>query len=222
MHVRYVVAAVAVAVAIVASAALLAPGFAGSAAPPQPVREQNTDGAGDIKVHEQGTAAVSAQQSGSWSVGISGTPTVLLDPGGNTVRVASASDSPLIVRDRDNPALQPFAKFVGAELASGSATVSSEIAAPTGKLLVGEYVSAEISVPAGQRPHLILSGQNDAPIFLPLISQGLLDNGMEDFVASDSVRLYSGAYEIRVVRAGGTDGTGNVNFTLSGYLVDTP
>jgi hypothetical protein len=45
---------------------------------------------------------------------------------------------------------------------------------------------------------------------------------MEDFVASDSVRLYSGAYEIRVVRVGGTDGTGNVNFTLSGYLVDTP
>ena len=39
-----------------------------------PVKETNTDGNGNLKVHEQGTAKVS--QSGTWNVGLTGTPTV--------------------------------------------------------------------------------------------------------------------------------------------------
>jgi hypothetical protein len=55
---------------------------------PLPVSETNTDGNGNIKVHEQGTANVA--QSGTWNVGITGTPTVrsgdtasVLDQGGD-------------------------------------------------------------------------------------------------------------------------------------------
>jgi hypothetical protein len=52
---------------------------------PVPVREQNTDSNGNIKVHEQGTVGISGvsavSQSGTWNVGISGTPTVLAQPG---------------------------------------------------------------------------------------------------------------------------------------------
>jgi hypothetical protein len=50
---------------------------------PVPVAEQNVDGSGNVKVHEQGTANVNvtngslaAAQSGTWNVGLSGTPGV--------------------------------------------------------------------------------------------------------------------------------------------------
>ena len=52
---------------------------------PVPVAEQNLDGNGNVKVHEQGTAnvnvtnssvPVSAAQSGPWDVSLDGTPAV--------------------------------------------------------------------------------------------------------------------------------------------------
>jgi len=62
------------------------------------------------------TPTVSAQQSGVWTVGISGTPTVGLDAANNTVKFDAANNTvkidgaaPVPVRDADNPAGQPFA-----------------------------------------------------------------------------------------------------------------
>jgi len=69
------------------------------------------------------TPTVNVQQAGPWSVSISGTPAVALDPSNNTVKIDGNStvkidpdstvkidsSSTLTVRDADNPARQPFA-----------------------------------------------------------------------------------------------------------------
>src|SRR6266567_3278629 len=58
------------------------------------------------------TPTVSAQQTGPWSVGITGTPninvanmpTVGLDPANNSIKVGNDAANPVLVRDIDNPA----------------------------------------------------------------------------------------------------------------------
>ena len=62
------------------------------------------------------TPTVSAQQSGVWNVGITGTPSVGLDAANNTVKFDANNNTvkidpgaPVPVRDADNPAGQPFA-----------------------------------------------------------------------------------------------------------------
>src|SRR5215510_10186376 len=63
------------------------------------------------------TPTVNAQQSGTWNVGINGTPVVGLDAGNNTVKIDSSI--PASVRDVDNPARQPFQAFVAVVLPFG-------------------------------------------------------------------------------------------------------
>ena len=65
-----------------------------------PVEETNTDGNGNIKVHEQGTANVS--QSGTWNVGVTGTPTV---KSGDTASVLGQSGGCTAVGPGQRPTL---------------------------------------------------------------------------------------------------------------------
>jgi hypothetical protein len=76
---------------------------------PLPVRETNTDGNGNIKVHEQGTAKVS--QSGTWSVGITGTPTV---KSGDVASVLGQSGGCVAVNPGQRPTLNPNNEDVSA------------------------------------------------------------------------------------------------------------
>jgi hypothetical protein len=126
------------------------------------------------------TPAVTAQQSGTWNVGINGTPTVAvsnfpatssvsisgtptvgLDFANNTVKFDSVNNTvkidttnPLPVRDVDNPARQPFLTSTFASLADGSTFVAANpnISVPAGKRLVIEQISLSANLPSGQKP----------------------------------------------------------------------
>jgi hypothetical protein len=63
------------------------------------VREQNLDQAGRIRVHEEGQPTVKAQQEGPWNVNVSGSPDVTVD---------ATEQDPVPVRDVDNPGAHPF------------------------------------------------------------------------------------------------------------------
>jgi hypothetical protein len=76
---------------------------------PLPVKETNTDGNGNIKVHEQGTAKVS--QSGTWNVGITGTPTV---KSGDVAAVLGQSNGCTTVSPSARPTLNPSNEDVSA------------------------------------------------------------------------------------------------------------
>ncbi len=74
-----------------------------------PVKETNTDGNGNLKVHEQGTAKVS--QSGTWNVGITGTPTV---KSGDVAAVLGQSGGCIAVGSGQRPTLNPDNEDVSA------------------------------------------------------------------------------------------------------------
>jgi hypothetical protein len=76
---------------------------------PMAVKETNTDGNGNIRVHEQGTAKVS--QSGSWNVDITGTPTV---KSGDTATVLAQSGGCVPVGSGQRPTLNPNNEDVSA------------------------------------------------------------------------------------------------------------
>jgi len=162
------------------------------------------DGQGDIRVHEQGTAAVNAQQAGGWSVGISGTPSVKLDPAGNTVQVAS-SGQPLAVRDVNEPAFQPFHKRVIAVAPPGTGKCES-FTTPVGVRLALQYVSALVNSDPGDHVLVFIeirlvfieirqfhdgdpvpdTGQDYE---IPVVDEGHVF-GSERFVASEAVHVY--------------------------------
>ena len=71
------------------------------------------------------TPTVLAQQSGTWDVGITGTPNI---------------------RDLDEPARQPYQRTGGLDFAAGQDITTTEFTVPANKRLVIEYVSAQIIV----------------------------------------------------------------------------
>jgi hypothetical protein len=74
-----------------------------------PVHDTNVDSNGNLKVHEQGTANVA--QSGAWSVGVTGTPTV---KSGDVASVLGQSDGCVTVNPGQRPTLNPDNEDVSA------------------------------------------------------------------------------------------------------------
>ena len=153
------------------------------------------------------TPTVSAQQSGSWNVGINGTPAVTvanfpattnvgIDPAANTVRVDTTS--PLPVRDVDNPARHPFAASCTINNNGGFPCTMTMV--PPGKRLVIEMFQLTAN---GGELHVTLNG---TPIKYTF------------FQSNQLVRVYADPLTA-VQAAGGLDGT---VATISGYLVDLP
>ena len=93
-----------------------------------------------VPVSLQGEAGltVQAQQSGSWNVGISGTP---------TVTVANSAQSPLFVRDVDAPGRNPFQTSQNILFTTVSGTAFFTV--PDGKVTVIEHVSMSGAVESG-------------------------------------------------------------------------
>ncbi len=93
---------------------------------------------------------VGATQSGPWTVNLPQGSTITtqnpLDGNGNPIA--------LIVRDRDNPAFQPYSTFcTGNAFANKTQSGCSFEQVPSGKTLVIEEVSAYLDVTAGQGIH---------------------------------------------------------------------
>jgi len=135
----------------------LAPSKPATASGSAPVTVMNTP------LPVQGT--VSASQSGTWNVGINGTPTVNVSSlpaiqfaSGNTVgingpvQVGNDAANPAVVRDVDNPARQPFQKLIcvafGNEANNCGALVNG-FTVQAGRRLVIEQVSGSCELESG-------------------------------------------------------------------------
>jgi hypothetical protein len=159
------------------------------------------DGNGNVKVHEQGTASVNAAQTGTWST-----------------------------RDRDNPALQPYAKLVQVpDIPNGEYTRWVEIQVPRGKRLVIEDVSALAQGPAGQAFEisisLVTNGENILRTFTG--SDNSPSTVGDNYTIGSATRLYidpGSTFIVQFLRDSHQhDGVFHIAFgTLSGYLIDAP
>jgi hypothetical protein len=182
------------------------------------VKVANTS-ADPVPTLAQGTTTVAgtvqAQQSGSWDVGITGTP---------TFQVGNVANNPVLGRDVDNPARQPFTNVV---------SDNHSFTVPPGKRLVIEYVSGGGFISTGQKflevgfLFTALIDGDRAGVqhhFVPVFTgtQNTGTNLFDIYAVSQQTRIY--------VEPGGlvegflekTSGVAGVSFTVSGYLVDVP
>jgi len=180
--------------------------------------------------------SVNAQQTGTWNVGINGTPAVTvanfpattnvaIDGSANTVKVDTTN--PLPVRDADNPTRQPFRTSVFVSLADGSTLGSATLVpTPIGKVLVIEQISINGNAPSGQKFACVLDvTDNFAQVLLdlaiPLTLQGTF-GPVDTFQGNLPTRLYlqpSDNSAFNVFRTSGT-GTAGVRVSFSGYYLD--
>jgi hypothetical protein len=173
----------------------------------------------------QGTVNVGnfpASSTVSGSVSITGTP---------NVKVTNTRSAPVLTRDVDNPALQPFQNSQVISTPAGLLGGDGTFTVPAGKRLVIEFLSFQGSWPAGQATTRLFigvcnsgGGQCQTEFFLPAISQGPDFGGNSLFAASSPMRLYAdpGTDVTVSVRRNATAGTGLAVVAISGYLVDLP
>ena len=194
------------------------------------------------------TPAVTAQQSGTWNVGISGTPTVGLATGtsvsvdgtlkidsqNNTIKIDGANNmvkidgtSPIPVRDVDNPARQPFQTNLQFFLQDGSFGDQQSFAVPANKRLVIEYISADSGVPVGQLARIgVYTSLNNLFTLHYVVTNrlGTVGNGDDEFVAGQPTTIYAdpGTQVFVGFTKNAGQGFANCSITLSGHLVNLP
>jgi hypothetical protein len=197
-----------------------------------------------VPTQAQGTTniagTVQAQQSGAWNVGISGTPDVNLasgasvgiNPSGNTVQVGNTASAPVLVRDVDSPARQPFQDFNSIDLVAPFGNTERVLfTVPTDKRLVIEFISLLALMPADQKSTVTLrTFINDGhpstsfgKSFLVLTAQGTF-NATDIYTASQPVRIYADPGTEVFFLVSRTSGTGSAQYQvcISGYFVDVP
>ncbi|MGH9788793.1 MAG: hypothetical protein ACRD4U_08855 [Candidatus Acidiferrales bacterium] len=227
---NYLLAAAGLALLMLSLSGITVHDVAAQASKIQQVFVTNT-AANPVPTAAQGTTpvsgAVQAQQSGVWMVDINGTPTVAL-AGGSSILVDNNAMNPVFVRDRDNPALQPFQADISTTIEDGQfATANVTIAnVPPSKRLVIEHVSFKGVLPVGQKftgVMVDLSGPGKIH-FLVAAPQGSVGS-FDVFAASQPLRMYADPGTTVAVSAFRTDAagsSGSLDFNLSGYLVDVP
>ncbi|HJZ83314.1 MAG TPA: hypothetical protein VKD91_23300 [Pyrinomonadaceae bacterium] len=153
------------------------------------------------------TPAVNAQQTGAWTVGITGTPAVGLDAGNNTVKFDADNNTvrvdpatTLSVRDVDNPARRPFAGSCVINNNQGFPCTVATV--PPGKRLVIEMV--QLANPNGGPELTVVTNGNQIVYTF--------------FQSTELVRAYADPGS-SVSIAGGQAG---MKAAISGYLVDLP
>lgn len=189
-----------------------------AAAPPndKDVVVVNTN-AQPVPVAVQGTPTVNAKQSGAWTVGLTGTPTIEID---------NNSGSAIAVRDIDRPTAQPFQYEAVVTIEDGIQGGNAAIPVPSGKLLVVEYVSAFGSAAPDQRIQTFSINTHVAPdnVLRPHYLQfEKRENGGTnyEYTVSQQLRVYAdtpgaSAYVFRA----NNNGTATFRFVVSGYFVD--
>ena len=154
--------------------------------------------------------------------------------GGNDVQktpnvtVVNRPTNPVQVRSVDDPTRQPVSAEVELTLLDGFQDTAGVIyAVPPGKLLVIEYFSARAKLLHDQGVAEVgcttrLSGVPPVSTYFEATHMAS-SSAQEFFVASKLVRLYAAAethVSVFLKRLPQTTGTGQVLFTLHGYLVD--
>jgi len=129
-----------------------------------------------------GGLTVQAQQSGSWNVGISGTPTVI---------VGNNAQAPLFVRNVDEPGRNPFQTSENILFTTVSGTAF--FAVPDGKVTVIEHVSMSGAVESGGTIQAFVTcfdGTDEVNHSLILMPSGEV-NGLTQYSASQSIKCYA-------------------------------
>ena len=159
----------------------------------------------DVRVVNSPAEAVPVQLQAGASVGITGTPTV------NIVR---------------SPARKPWQTSVVLDLADGETSKFVSLPDPApGKRIVIEFGSAQLLVLRTQVPYiqlyLSMTG-NDAHVahFFALTNVGAYSEGQYVWEACHPLRLTSAQGQVRVLRAGGSNGPFFASLSLSGYEED--
>lgn len=180
-----------------------------------PTTSQGQGGPPAQNVNVVNTPTVNAEQSGAWSVGIIGTP---------SVEVVNTSDSPVLGRDVDHPARHAFQRGVTLEFATGEGIASAQFTVPANKRLVIEYVSANIVLTDGIIFRFSVrtsAGSSTGTHYFVPMSQ---PNFPEGYTISQDTRLYAAPGTTvtiearRVVNATSLPSTGFAE--ISGHLVD--
>jgi hypothetical protein len=174
---------------------------------PVPVKEQNRDGNGNIKVHEQGTAnvnvtgtpTVNAAQQGAWNVGIVGTPAVNVE-------------TPVFIQRLGFIHINP----------GNDVGTTPLYTVPDGKRLIVTYLNAEVDTAPGAHVLISLaSAQFAIDHFLTMTDQGEV-NATEHFVGGQLVSFsYGPGNDLygQLLRGPNTIGA-NAEVGFTGYLVD--
>jgi hypothetical protein len=141
------------------------------------------------------------------------------------VTVVNRPTNPVPVRNVDGPTRQPVLTVLN----GFDDTAGVIYAVPAGKLLVIEYLSARAKLPHDQG--VAEAGCTTRLLGVPPVSTYFESTHMassssqEFFISSKLVRLYAAAethVSVFLKRLPQTTGTGQVLFTLHGYLVDVP
>ena len=185
-----------------------------------PVQTQGvTTVAGDVNVVN--TPTVRAEQLGQWNVGLSGTP---------TVQVGNAANSPVFVRDVDNPARQPFQRELDPLVTVGQFTASDSLTVPAGKRLVIEFATAPVTTPPGTklwvRIQTTVNGISNQYSLLPELQGSFAASGSDFLLAAQPMKVYADPATQVVAVVNVLGGTANANtgagVVMSGYLIDVP
>ncbi len=155
------------------------------------------------------------------NVGITNTP---------TVQVSNAFNSPLPVRDVDNPARQPFQRELDPLIPAGSFTASDSLTVPAGKRLVIEFASATINTTSGTkmwvRIQTTTSGSTNAHTLVPELQGPFSADNSDFFVAAQPMKVFADPATQVIVITSVLGGVANSNsgaaVVMSGYLVDVP
>jgi hypothetical protein len=147
-------------------------------------------------------------------------------PAPKDVNVINPTSSPVLARDVDNAARQPFQSHIQCSL-DGTNACDGTITAPSGKELVIEFVSIDLFADSGVMaypPRLTVpQGASQEFYFFPLPQQ--IDDGSEAvFVGVHQTRLYvapSGEIQLHCALSQSVS-LGACDATISGYLVDVP
>lgn len=147
------------------------------------------------------------------------------------VNVANTAATPVLVREVDNAAMQPFQQELLLSTPDGLLGAGDEFTLPDGKRLVIEFVSFDGTWPAGQHTTRLFIGVcnasgNSCPASFHLAPafETTEFGGNVFFAASSMTRLYADpGTEVSVdVRRNTTGGTGLASVAISGYLVGVP
>jgi hypothetical protein len=198
--------------ALVAALTLAGPPPGNAVPPAHEVLVVNTP-AQPVPTSAQGTTAVA---------GIVG-----IDPSNNTVQLNSTA--PLLVRDVDNPASQPFQKTTSTVQSGTNVSTLTLATVPAGKRLVIEFISASGQVPLGQHVEswgvlTVAPPTGGAQHELLVTAQPPAVIGDALFRTSQQVRLYAdpGTSVQTIIRRNSGAGSATFLMTVSGHLVDVP
>lgn len=186
----------------------------------KPVEVVNSP-ANPVPTAPQGTTrvegAVSAQQSGAWSVGLAGTP---------SVNVANTSMDPVPVKDLSD--CEPFQLQLFIDLPDSDPGVTESFTVPSDRLLVIEQVTLEgASTATGIRAFVRTKAGPSFSVahFLRVEPQGPSGFGSTLYVASQHVRLYADpgtTVDFGIGKNTTSGGGAHFDASVSGYLVDCP